>query len=462
MWHTSRLITPCMFKEVMMNFVAGRWVVRSRMPLGPRWSMGAMCCIALMGCVAVAAGAGDYVGSARCAECHEGEANSWRHSLHSRFLRSVADAASQEAFDLAAMKPPFPAEDAKYVMGNMYKQLFLTGIGKDGRFLPFQYDVTARKWEPLTLSTWDYGHTNHMVAADPAGSWHARCAGCHVTAYDPANGSFRELSIGCEDCHGPGRAHSESPETHDVLNSALLEGPDGNKVCARCHSHGYDTASGTPYPGSRGEGNSVLPSSYVLTRPDPRGSNEVFLAEGYARRHHAQWNEFAASAHYKKGIRCYDCHDVHRWREVAPSKHTKVMAKTERVLLKSRAAQVCLRCHSDRGTERVKGKSGEWVDAHTRHPEWLTITEPDPVDGRPRERQIRMTCRDCHMPRVNQSHAGYVTSSHSFRTVMPLESAKIGIKDVCTDCHTDRKPAWAQEQIEQWQPTKPHPLQISR
>jgi cytochrome c554/c'-like protein len=90
-------------------------------------------------------------------------------------------------------------------------------------------------------------------------SWNARCADCHVTGfeknYDLLTGSYAstqaEIGVGCEACHGPGKAHQEWAEDPEGYDPALWPGlsPIGLTIdysagdpeteiqqCAACHS----------------------------------------------------------------------------------------------------------------------------------------------------------------------------------------------------------------------------------
>lgn len=68
------------------------------------------------------------------------------------------------------------------------------------------------------------------------------CYGCHVTGAfheagpkDPAAVPYPLQSVGCESCHGPGRAHAESAGQAGELVAA-----PGEAVCVRCHDGEQD------------------------------------------------------------------------------------------------------------------------------------------------------------------------------------------------------------------------------
>ncbi len=58
------------------------------------------------------------------------------------------------------------------------------------------------------------------------------CIGCHVTGYGFRGGFVAgqkpaRLNVGCEECHGPGEGHAQSP--------AIKTPPINEKTCTRCH-----------------------------------------------------------------------------------------------------------------------------------------------------------------------------------------------------------------------------------
>ena len=391
----------------------------------------------------------EYVGSETCQACHATESGSWEHSLHSRFLRSVREARSSGDAGWTRKDPPFDPSLGKYVLGNAYKLVFLTGLAKEDTFIPYQFDVASETWEPFTRSLWDYG-----VDTDTDGSWLTRCAGCHTTGFDPKTDTFAEWSVGCEACHGPGAKHSDTESKDDILNPATLVGAEGDYVCARCHSHGIDKTTGRPYPGS---GTSVadVPASFAFSAPTTGKNDDVFWGNGFARRHHAQFNELRLSKHFGRDVRCFDCHDVHRYRHLPASKQTLLYAKTERYLSRRRTHGVCVRCHSDKEGEIITSQDGRTVDAHTMHPVVIDIparTRPPTSERNPLKQ--RMRCGQCHMPAVNMQETGYQTRTHSFQIAHPEDTTKYGVPNSCNSCHSDKDPAWASEHISDWRDSR--------
>jgi DmsE family decaheme c-type cytochrome len=91
---------------------------------------------------------------------------------------------------------------------------------------------------------------------------------------------------GCEACHGPGRAHSESTNASDIINLKNLSREESSKRCLSCHEFGEEHAN------------------------------------------------FLRSQHLKNNVGCIDCHSVHS-------------AKVEHQLLKAAEPTLCFTCHQE-------------------------------------------------------------------------------------------------------------------
>lgn len=83
----------------------------------------------------------------------------------------------------------------------------------------------------------DFGFTRPILPA---------CIACHSGRPQPIvnghgkfrNPAFRELAVGCENCHGPGEAHIAAASTDTIVNPAKLSGWLGENICLRCHQTG--------------------------------------------------------------------------------------------------------------------------------------------------------------------------------------------------------------------------------
>ncbi len=90
-------------------------------------------------------------------------------------------------------------------------------------------------WWRTTL----HGHA-YRTLVNVHAEYNLSCVGCHVTGYEQPGGSTVShvgalQDVGCENCHGPGSQHAESP------SAALVQVHRGvtEDTCARCHTHDH-------------------------------------------------------------------------------------------------------------------------------------------------------------------------------------------------------------------------------
>ncbi len=216
------------------------------------------------------------VGSAACAECHADIAQSFRRTDMGHSLES-ASAPDQ----LARVPGPVTVydkalhryyrvfrkgsrlyqseyaldESGKVIYRHTEKLAYAVGAGENG------YSYIIRRGDslfqaPLSFytksGTWDLspGHELGFNRPIPLG-----CAACHSGEANPVpqrNGAylhpeFRELSIGCENCHGPGSLHvAERRENKpipsggddSIVNPADLPAWLADNICMSCHEQG--------------------------------------------------------------------------------------------------------------------------------------------------------------------------------------------------------------------------------
>ncbi|MEP7118784.1 MAG: multiheme c-type cytochrome, partial [Acidobacteriota bacterium] len=179
--------------------------------------------------------AADYVGSQACQSCHEEAYGRWKTSLHIQMTRPVAEATVLGDFSRDAR---FSAHGRSYEFGRRNGKPFVT-VSAEGRAAEtYQVDYTLGSkrfqgylatlpggriyvlpvfWHVETKRWLDWKETTPIPdgAHDIKQIWNVNCFNCHATnlerGYTPATKSYQttwtELGIGCEACHGPGRAH---------------------------------------------------------------------------------------------------------------------------------------------------------------------------------------------------------------------------------------------------------------
>ena len=407
-----------------------------------------------------------FVGSDTCIGCHAEAGALWHPSQHAHAM-AHADADTvlgdfdDASFDYYGVTSRFFRKDGKF---------FVETDGPDGKLDSFEVKYTFGL-EPLqqyliefpdgrvqALSiAWDSRTKEeggqrwfHLYAGEHIGhddplhwtklnqNWNFMCAECHSTGvaknYDAAKDRFattwKEISVGCEACHGQGSAHvawsnswslkdwspfAKGDKAKGLLarfderagiawsRDAKTEQPQRSakpaalrkevEMCGRCHARRGQISEDWMPGRSLSDAHVVSMLGRGLYQPDGQMLDEVY-----------NYGSFKQSKMFAAGVTCSDCHDPHS-------------AK-----LRMKGDAVCLQCHAGTYAEA----------AHTHH-----------------EGEAAPSCVACHMPArkfmvVDRRH------DHAFRVPRPDLSAKLGVSNACTDCHKDKSPAWAAASIEDW------------
>tara|TARA_R110002072_G_scaffold303140_1_gene495629 strand:+ start:130540 stop:131796 length:1257 start_codon:yes stop_codon:yes gene_type:complete len=242
----------------------------------------------------------NFVGTARCAECHPDRASDYRTTGHSRTFQVMEDSPIPSRLDgkryvdpirkteleyrkegagLAVRIPevlgddPFPLQ---YVFGSgQHAFTFLTlipgpggeAIGLEHRVSLFSATASDRTVIPggalgLTPGQKNYrineevDHFGHIVS----GGTLRNCIRCHTTTGEIRGGEVINLmpNVGCESCHGPGSRHAEGmSRKHSSAPAALprsVRKPgqmftakwsalDEIRMCGECHRMPEDISS---------------------------------------------------------------------------------------------------------------------------------------------------------------------------------------------------------------------------
>ena len=270
-------------------------------------------------------------------------------------------------------------------------------------------------------------------------NWNFMCADCHSTNvrknYDPRartfSTSYAEIDVSCEACHGPGSGHvawSKRPgdwksldsskgllialnERHgiawstaqasgDVRRSAPRASEREIQMCARCHSR-------------RGQ----ISEDYVHGQPvgdDYRVAlldQDLYFPDGQIKGEDYEYGPFIQSRMYHAGVTCSDCHEPHSLK------------------LRAEGNGVCLQCH-------------------------LTQKYASPKHHFHQIDSAGAQCVNCHMPGRTYMLID-PRRDHSLRIPRPDLSAKFGVPNACTNCHTDKSSRWAAAAVDKWYK---HPL----
>ncbi|HEV3340670.1 MAG TPA: cytochrome c3 family protein [Pirellulales bacterium] len=353
----------------------------------------------------------DYVGSARCAECHR---EMTEHQSRSRMAATLQTA---EEFE-SGHSLPVPAElldpdnHLRYRIDRRDGKLFLEvwrgrevaraemtyALGSGKVAVTFVRDLDADNYQELRASwyadtnAWDL--TPGQRGARPVSVTEAlgrpigkrspqACLTCHASLLvqsdaeiDPARSRF---GVGCERCHGPGRAHIESVATgRATVAVTKIRPPALDEALALAQRLREGRRAETPQ-------DELLRS--VAQVNDERLVYDLYVC-GECHGYDQIWNKpsddnlvkfqvaaLVGSRCYERSqrkIRCTDCHDPH-----GDSSPDDVGA----------AVAVCLKCHQDPATSVADGVPSPPL-ATDDTPQQLKVCPVNARDG----------CVGCHMP----------------------------------------------------------------
>jgi cytochrome c553 len=305
----------------------------------------------------------DYLGSETCAGCHKAEFSAWQASQHAKAMqhaeaKTVLGDFNNASFTYNGIESEF------FRKGDAY---FVRTDGPDGKLAEFEIKYTFGldpiqqylvefpdgRLQALSIS-WDSRPAGmggqrwfHLYAGENVDAkdelhwtrrsqnWNYMCSDCHSTDvrknYDEASDTFKtswkEISVGCEACHGPGSAHVQAAKaggTHDPGKltahfierngvSWIMDANTGNarrseprttdaeiQVCAQCHARRGQIADGYR-PGD------AFHDYYRASALAPG----LYHADGQQRDEVYVWGSFAQSKMNQAGVTCSDCHDPH-------------------------------------------------------------------------------------------------------------------------------------------------------
>ena len=394
----------------------------------------------------------DHVADRDCLACHPDQADAWAESKHRHAMQPATaqtvlgdfgEAGSGEVhfgegaaaarfyrrggdFMVAAQGPDgrTQALAVSHVFGiRPLQQVLLPQQGGRLQAFTIAWDTTRKAWFSL--------HADGPVAPGDNLHWSGRyqnwnlmCGECHTTAYrkgyddehDRYATTWAEANVGCQACHGAGRAHAESARRRAAAgergqaplptpNRALAGAHAQVDQCATCHARRTrlveDAVAGAPLF------DQFIPDNLRpgLYHADGQQLDEVF-----------EYGSYRQSRMYQAGVACTDCHDPHRGR------------------LRAEGNALCTACHNpapDRG--RFPGLQAKDYDAPSHHFH--------------RGGGAGSQCVDCHMPSCNYMVV-HPRRDHAIRVPRPDLSARLGTPNACQDCHAERSAHWAAAAIE--------------
>ncbi len=318
----------------------------------------------------------------------------------------------------------FQEHRVEYTLGSRRIQHYLTTIDKGWIVvLPPSWDVQRREW----FDNMDIVRPAKTVRT-PVQQWNKDCVGCHVSGeeknFRPATQDYRtvwtDFGTSCERCHGPGRAHvdayARTPVSRPVGERAIvkptrLDPQTSSMICAQCHSLrnviNPEFSAGEDY------------FDFFVPRLEYDSGTDrelPYWPDGRPRRFSNDAIGLWQSACFRRGgVTCTTCHqdphvpNIDRNSALAPSNNG-----------------LCTKCHA---------AIGNALTAHTRH-----------TAG-----SAGSSCVECHMPKTVIS-INATMRDHTISVPAPENTLRFGIPNACTECHADRKPAWAVEMLNRWWP----------
>lgn len=396
-----------------------------------------------------------FVGSRKCASCHEKEYDKWQNSHHDHAMDLSTDTTVLGDFNDAV----FEAHGVQSRFSRREGRFFVHTQGPDGRMedfevthtlgwyplqqylvpfpggrlqcLPIAWDVREKRWYslypagPIDPRDWLYW-------TNGAQNWNGMCAECHTTGlrknYDMETDTYQttwsDIDVGCEACHGPASRHVAWAEMPDmarpeaenyelVVRTSTLDSRRLVELCAPCHAR--RAAFGDFGHREADLLDNVLPSllEESLYHPDGQILDEVY-----------EYGSFTQSKMYHRNVRCSDCHDVHSLKRIGSGNET------------------CLQCHRadlyDTREHHFHKKEGEPGDP-IRSADGGTLFEVG----------SGAVCTECHMPGRCYMGIDY-RLDHSLRIPQPELTLVTGAPNACNRCHADKTAEWADEAVTRW------------
>ncbi|MBI1852788.1 MAG: hypothetical protein HYR85_20800 [Planctomycetes bacterium] len=461
-----------------------------------------------------------YVGSLECAPCHRAIFDDYMGTFHELSLRrtdrpgatgraivadsnqdgiddfaaglDLAAAADFAVFGASAPRLSIRGGDPSHLRvaigavtydvertygGNgAWKQVYVTRIGQSHYVLPIQWNETSRTWVGYRTEDW-YDAANQPKFSDPAtvagaidktASFEQRCSGCHHLgleldvdlATSEVVAGYRELSNGCESCHGPGATHvARAGGFGGIVNPrGLVDGTSAgiaraDETCGRCHVRGTGdpllgatTPLGFPWSAARGgfEAGNVLsdfftPSSNAEDYWGRNAETGQFVTSRSNYQHLTDKENGPHGSTHAGAPTCFDCHDPHRRTQVHQIRETVTYLGVA-YRTRSNDDTLCLACHhgvtarrdwrtvSDDDVHEIarSGLNASVRDAIVQHLANVGMPVSGPAAIDPDGPTHVGRCLDCHMPftatsaQTKLDAAGFVEGDLHGHTVNPV------------------------------------------
>ena len=399
--------------------------------MNPRATVSLLCLLALLGVHGFPGRAGAeerYVGSQASQVCHPAIYARWKKTPMANVVRDPVQHPDAIIPDLSKPNPlvKFTRNDIALVYGSVWKQRYFKKVGDDYYVFPAQWDITHNRWLPYFVKPGEDWWAPLYPPDNMKRPTSQLCDGCDSVNYDIRAHTVTEWNVGCERCHGPGSEHVKLPSRDNIVNPARHDRVAASDVCIQCHVQGRPLASpieGKYYDWPVGFRVGLdLQDYWKLEAPTLGETNFYYFADATAHKNRMQGNDFVQSLMYRRGVKCFSCHDVHG-------------TDNEAELLKP-ASAMCLECH---GPGSPNGPPTRTIEEHTHH-----------MLG-----SLGSDCVACHMPKIERTIADTDVHAHTFQFITPAMTERYGIPNPCNTCHQDKSSAWATDTLRRWSGVSP-------
>lgn len=401
-----------------------------------------------------------YAGSESCRECHAEAFAQWQTSNHALAERPVSAAMDQKAF---VPEHTFAHGTQTTQVGRDHGEFEVTSLGLSGRMEEHRVDrvigndplrqflvaAPGGRWQALEAAydphrnEWfnvfgnedrQPGEWGHWTGRGM--NWNSMCASCHNTRlrknYDAPSDTYHtamaEMTVGCESCHGPLRAHvdwqkqygksgKKDPTLATMTHAQMVD------TCGACHARRTEL-TGDFQPGDS------FSDHFDLTIVD---QTDTYYPDGQVRDEDYEYASFRSSRMFTKGVYCLDCHQPHTMKTILPGNW------------------LCLRCHN--GSNTNAPVINPVTHSHHQVYGFDTNGQPTSVDLlKYNPKTIKETggeCVNCHMPQTvyMQRHWRH---DHGFTIPDPLLTQEFNIPNACNRCHADKTTQWSRDALQKW------------
>lgn len=378
---------------------------------------------------------GPVAGSAACQTCHADVYSRWSDSIHGRMIQRANPKSVVSRVEI----PGGPATTKEWKDGFLY-------IEENGRNNRVDYTLGIRRVQHylttrengeihVLRTSWDIKRGNWFDSREIVKNapeqfiqqWNTSCLYCHVTqqvqdvkGFDPKTLQYKtswvESSATCERCHGPMSAHATAATNGEAEHYPPAEPttPFAKLItCGQCHWQ--KTVIATGFNTRQKYFDYYSPALMHREDREVMKVDPSWWVDGRPRRFSNEAMAFFLSGCFQSGkATCMSCHDPH-WNRTDGNE----------ALLKN-ANQYCQGCHT-----------AEKSQSHTNH----ALTS----EG--------SSCVACHMPHAVQGVKATMRD-HTMSIPEPENTVRYGVPNACNECHADKSPEWALENVERWYPSR--------